>query len=82
MSDHREVTIRLDYDARVAQIWCARRTVERKLARLGYRKIGEQIGGTWWEAPLAAISFRKPRVGAVSGATRGNPLGINTATDT
>ena len=58
MPDYREVVVRLDYDSKTAEIWCARRTVEKRLARLGWRKDREQIGGTWWSGPLRGISFR------------------------
>ena len=68
--DFREVVIRLDYDSRTAEIWCAKRTVERKLARLGYERTRTDAHGVWYRAPLKAISFRRP---ASIGAKRRNP---------
>ena len=59
MPDYREVTIRLDYDSKTAEVWCAPRTCEGKLRRLGYRETQKQAGGTWFQAPLKAISFRR-----------------------
>jgi hypothetical protein len=58
MPDYREVTIQMDYDSGEARVWCAKRTVEGRLRRLGWTLTSEQAGGTWWKGPLKGISFR------------------------
>ena len=73
MPDYREVTIQLDYESKTANVWCAPRTVERQLARKGWKRLKTQAGGSWWQAPLKAISFRSPRTMQVKSPNRGNP---------
>jgi hypothetical protein len=73
MPDYREVTIQLDYEDGLAHVWCAPHTVERKLARLGWKRVGEQAKGTWWQGPLKGISFRKLDSMRVGTRRAGNP---------
>ncbi len=74
--DSREVIVRLDYDSRTAEIWCARRTCEGRLRRLGYKETCRQIGGVWFTAPMKAITFRSMASAASKTARRGNPAAL------
>ena len=76
MPDHREVVIRLDWGSGTAEVWCAARTCEGRLRRLGFRETKRQIGGVWFTAPLKAITFRS--IGSLQSRTggRGNPAGL------
>lgn len=72
MPDYREVTIQMDYDSKVAHVWCAPRTIEGKLARLGWECVSKQAGGTWWKGPLKGISFRS--LSSVCAQKRSRPI--------
>lgn len=59
MKDHRETLIRLDHDARTAQIWTENRGVRGRALRCGWRIEKEQAGGIWLTGPLRGILIRK-----------------------
>ena len=70
MPDYREVTINVTFEDGMARIWCAKRTWEKLLVRRGWKPVRQQIGGVWYEVPMAAISIRSRQS---VGAKRGNP---------
>lgn len=76
MPDYREVLIKLDYDSETAEIWCARRTCEGKLKRLGFTQTGQQIGGVWFRGPLRGVTFRSIASLAAKTARKGNPAAL------
>lgn len=58
MPDSREVTINMIFDTKIAHIWCAKRTWEKKLVRKGWKPIRTDLNGVWFEVPLKALSVR------------------------
>jgi len=55
MPDYRETIVRIDHDAKLAQVWTQDRTIIKRLKQLereGARPLERQIRGEWWEVPI------------------------------
>lgn len=74
--DVKETLVQIDHETKRARVWTTNRGVRNKLARAGYKKVGEQAEGVWFEVPAKAISFRKPAKKRVS--ERKRPVGVRT----
>jgi hypothetical protein len=69
MPDYRETIIRIDHDAKIAEVWTRSRAILSKLKRIGAKPLDKQIRGEWWQVGIRQISLRKP-------AKRGNSRGF------
>lgn len=76
--DYRETLVRLDHEAGLAEVWTCRRSVARKLEKLGWtrEKLG-QVGGTWWRGQARGVTFRN--IGSI-GKRPGNAQNLRRAT--
>lgn len=59
MPDYRETVIRLDHDAKIAEVWTEQRGILTRLKRSGFTFQKAQGKGQWWRGPLRGILIRK-----------------------
>lgn len=59
MPDYRETIIRLDHDAKIAEIWTESRAIIRRCAKFGYPETQRQLKGVWLRLPIRAIHIKK-----------------------
>ena len=71
MPDYRETVIRLDHDAKTAEVWTENRAVLTRLRRAGAVQTNRQGRGHWYTAPIRAILIRKV---PVKGQGTGRPF--------
>ena len=58
--DSDETLIRLDHDAKIAEVWTMKKGIVSKLKRVGASFQDRQGPGLWATLPIKSISFRKP----------------------
>lgn len=64
MPDYRETIIRLDHDAKTAEIWTENRGVIGKATRAGWTVTHKQAGGTWLAGGIRGVlvrAFNRPK---------------------
>lgn len=72
--DFRETVIRLDHDAKTAEVWTEQRGVLSRLKRSGFTLISKSGRGEWWRGPLRGVLIRKVPLRSGSGRVGGFPV--------
>lgn len=74
MPDYRETIIRLDHEAKTAQIWSQNRAILTRARRSGFVEENRQGSGVWLSGPIRGILIRKGPSGARKSTNQGRPF--------